>query len=312
MKVYTTDKIRNIALLGHGGSGKTSLVEAMANIAGMTSRMGRVDDGNTISDYDKEEQKRKFSISTSVIPIEYTDKEDGQIKINLLDTPGYFDFVGEVEEAVGAADGAVIVVSAKDGVQVGTEKSWNRCEDKGLPRIIYLSEMDFSDTEYPGIIESLHNLYGNRVAPIHVQIKDGGKFTGYVDVVAGKAYMFGDKGKVTEAEVPESLSGDVETYHDALMESVAETSEEFMERYFGGDEFTLFLQCGEGDVLPDQFVESIRSALKERQQKEQLPYDLNISVGYDSLRDRNDTLAAALVRADQKLYEYKRAAKIGR
>ncbi len=234
MQVYNTDSIRNVAILGHGGSGKTTLTEAMAFLTGVTTRMGTVTDGNTISDYDKEEQKRKFSISTSVVPVEWN-----KVKINLLDTPGYFDFVGEVEEAVGAADGAVIVVSAKDGVQVGTEKSWNRCEDKGLPRIIYLSEMDFSDTDYPGIIESLHNLYGNRVAPIHVPIKDGGKFTGYVDVVAGKAYMFGDKGKVTEAEVPESLSGDVETYHDALMESVAETSEEFMERYFGGDEFTL-------------------------------------------------------------------------
>lgn len=118
MNVYTTDKIRNVVLLGHGGAGKTSLVEAMAYLSGITTRMGKIDDGNTMSDYSKEEHKRKFSISTSVIPIIWDDQ-----KINILDTPGYFDFVGEVEEAVGAADAAIIVVSGKSGVEVGTEKT---------------------------------------------------------------------------------------------------------------------------------------------------------------------------------------------
>jgi len=119
MNIYTTDKIRNVVLLGHGGAGKTSLVEAMAYLSGITSRMGKVVDKNTISDYGKEEQKRQISISTSVVPIEW----DG-CKINVLDTPGYFDFVGEVEEAVSAADAAIIVVSGKSGVEVGTQKAW--------------------------------------------------------------------------------------------------------------------------------------------------------------------------------------------
>ena len=122
MNTYTTDKIRNVVLLGHGGCGKTSLAEAMAFVSGYTTRLGKVTDGNTISDYDKEEIKRKFSISTSVVPVEWQG-----YKINLLDTPGYFDFVGEVEEAVAAADAAVIVVSGKAGVEVGTEKAWELC-----------------------------------------------------------------------------------------------------------------------------------------------------------------------------------------
>ena len=128
MNVYTTDKIRNVVLLGHGGSGKTTMVEAMAYLSGITNRMGTVTDGNTISDYDKEEIKRGFSISTSVVPIEWRDT-----KINLLDTPGFFDFVGEVEEAAAAADAAIIVVNGKEGVEVGTQKAWDICEKYNLP-----------------------------------------------------------------------------------------------------------------------------------------------------------------------------------
>ena len=136
MKVYRTDEIRNVVLLGHGGSGKTSLVEAMLYVSGATNRMGKIADSNTVSDFDKEEQKRGFSIGTSLIPIEWE-----KAKINILDTPGYFDFVGEVEEAVSAADAAVIVVSGKAGVQVGTEKAWELCDKYNLPRMIYVTEM---------------------------------------------------------------------------------------------------------------------------------------------------------------------------
>lgn len=129
MDVFRTDRIRNVVLLGHGGAGKTTLAEAMAYLAGMTSRLGRVEDGNTVSDYDKEEIKRHFSITTSLIPVPWD-----KMKVNVLDTPGYFDFVGEVEEAVSAADAAIIVVSGKAGVQVGTQKAWNLCEKYKLPR----------------------------------------------------------------------------------------------------------------------------------------------------------------------------------
>ena len=150
MNVYTGDKIRNVVLLGHGGCGKTTLVEAMAYLSGVTTRMGKVSDGNTISDYDKEEQKRQFSISTSVIPIEW----EGN-KINVFDTPGYFDFVGEVEEAVAAAAGAIIVVNGKAGIEVGTEKAWEMCDKYNLPRIIFVTDMDVDNASYRKIVEDL-------------------------------------------------------------------------------------------------------------------------------------------------------------
>ena len=149
MYVYTTDQIRNVVVLGHGGCGKTSLVEAMAHVSGLTSRIGKVSDGNTLSDYDKEEIKRKFSISTSVVPIVWN-----EVKINFLDTPGYFDFIGEVEEAVAAADAAIIVVSGKSGVEVGTQKAWDLCEKYNLPRMFFISEMDVDNASFREVVET--------------------------------------------------------------------------------------------------------------------------------------------------------------
>ncbi|MDO4620185.1 MAG: elongation factor G [Lachnospiraceae bacterium] len=233
MNVFRTDRVRNVVLLGHGGAGKTTLAEAMAYLSGVTSRMGTVTDGNTISDYDKEEIKRKFSISTSVIPVE-VDK----VKINLLDTPGFFDFVGEVEEAVGVADAAIIVVSGKSGVQVGTEKAWNYCEERNIPRMIFVTEMDNDDVSYREVVEKLQELFGKKIAPLHMPIREDGKFVGYVNIVKQAGRRFIDKDKKEECPVPDYLEEYLENYHEALMESVAETSEEYMERYFGGDEFT--------------------------------------------------------------------------
>lgn len=149
MNVYTSDKIRNVVLLGHGGCGKTTLVESMAYLSGITTRMGKTSDGNTISDYDKEEQKRQFSIATSVIPIEWKG-----CKLNFLDTPGYFDFVGEVEEAVGAAAGAIIVVSGKAGLEVGAEKAWDLCEKYNLPRMFFITDMDVDNANYENVVVS--------------------------------------------------------------------------------------------------------------------------------------------------------------
>ena len=161
MNVYTTDKIRNVVLLGHGGCGKTSLVEAMAYLSGITSRMGKVSDGNTVSDFGKEEQKRQISISTSVVPIEW----EG-VKINILDTPGFFDFVGEAEEAVSAADAAIIVVSGKAGMEVGTEKAWEICEKYKLPRFIFVTDMDVDNSSFRQVVEDKTAAYGKKKAPI--------------------------------------------------------------------------------------------------------------------------------------------------
>lgn len=232
MNVYTTDKIRNVVLLGHGGAGKTSLAEAMAYLAGLTSRMGKVTDGNTVSDFGKEEQKRKFSISTSVVPLEWEN-----VKINILDTPGYFDFVGEVEEAVSAADAAVIVVSGKAGVEVGTEKAWDLCEKYKLPRMIFVTDMDLDNASYRQVVEDMTDKYGKKMAPFHLPIRENEKFVGYINVISETGHRWKDK-EVIDCEIPEYSKPNLQICRDTLMESVAETSEEFMDRYFAGDTFS--------------------------------------------------------------------------
>ncbi len=251
MNIYTTDKIRNVVLLGHGGAGKTSLVEAMAYLSGITSRMGKVTDGNTISDFNKEEIKRTFSISTSMIPIEW----EG-IKINILDTPGYFDFVGEVEEAVSAADAAIIVVSGKSGVEVGTEKAWEICDKYKLPRMVFVTGMDVDNASYKNVIEKLTELYGKKIAPFHLPIRENENFVGYINVIQGNANRWVGK-NVVECAVPEYSKANLELYKGVLMEAVAETSEEFMERYFAGESFSeaeiraaLRTNISEGSIVP--------------------------------------------------------------
>ena len=232
MKVYTTDKIRNVVLLGHGGSGKTTLAESFGYITGLTSRMGTVADGNTLSDYSKEEQKRGFSISASVIPVEWDD-----VKINIIDTPGYFDFVGEVEEAVSAAGAAIIVVNGRSGVEVGTKKAWDLCEKYKLPRIIYVSNMDVDNASYRQVVEDLTALYGKKIAPFHLPIRKDEELVGYVNVVSEQGQMWQGK-EVVPCDVPDYNKPYLEQYRETLMEAVAETSEEMMDRYFAGEKFS--------------------------------------------------------------------------
>ena len=252
MKVFTTDRIRNVVLLGHGGCGKTSLAEAMAYTAGVTKRLGVVSEGNTISDYDKEEQKRLFSIHTSVIPITWND-----IKINLLDTPGYFDFVGEVEEAASAADAAIIIVSGRAGIETGTKKAWELCEKYKLPRMIFVTDMDIDSASYRQVVEDLQALYGKKIAPFHLPIRENGQFVGYVNVIQQKAKRWNDKGGVDKVDVPDYSMENLGICREALMEAVAETSEEFMDRYFNGDEFSedeirqaLHVNVVDGSIIP--------------------------------------------------------------
>lgn len=252
MKVYRTDEIRNVVLLGHGGSGKTSLAEAMAYVSGATSRMGKIADGNTISDFDKEEQKREFSISTSLVPIEWE-----KAKINILDTPGYFDFVGEVEEAVSAADAAVIVVSGKAGVEVGTEKAWELCDKYKLPRMVYVTEMDVDDASFRQVVQDLTERYGKVIAPHFQPIRENEKLVGYVNVIKNAARRYTGVGQREECVIPEYCKPNLEIYRDKLLEAVAETSEAFMERYFEGDEFSveeirsaMRTEVMDGDIVP--------------------------------------------------------------
>jgi elongation factor G len=223
MNVYTTEKIRNVVLLGHSGCGKTSLVEAMAYLAGQTTRMGTVADGSTISDFDKEEIKRQFSIHTSVVPIEWDN-----VKINILDTPGFFDFVGEVEEAVSAADAAIIVVSGKAGIQTGTKRAWEICEKYKLPRMIFVTDMDIDNASFKDVVLKLQELYGKKIAPFHLPIRENEKFVGYVNVIQQRAKRWNESGGVDKFDVPEYSKENLGICREALVEAVAETSEEFM------------------------------------------------------------------------------------
>lgn len=230
---YSTQNIRNVCLLGHGGNGKTSLAESMLYLTGGTDRLGRPADGNTVCDYDPEEIRRQFSISTAVAPVEYKG-----CKINILDTPGYFDFTGEVQEALRVADAAVIVCSAKGGISVGAEKAWKYCEQHKLPRILYISKTDEDNSDYNSAFESLRARFGKNIAPVVAPIWDESKkVIGIIDVLNKRAYEI-VKGQRNEIPVPENKQDVVEELYTALTESVAETSEEFMERFFGGEEFT--------------------------------------------------------------------------
>ena len=251
MKLYDTSNIKNFCLLGHGNAGKTSLAEAMLYTSGNTDRLGRTADGNTVMDFDPEEIKRKFSISTALASCEWNG-----VKFNILDTPGYFDFVGEVQEAVRVADAAVIVLSGKSGLTVGAEKAWKYCEDKKLPRLIFINKVDDERVNYQQVLQQLKDKYGKKIAPFQLPMREGDKITGFVNIVEREARKF-DGSRTVTAETPEELKGELEGLREMICEAVAETSEELMDKYFSGEEFTLpemyaALRQGvaEGDIVP--------------------------------------------------------------
>ncbi len=233
MNIYSSEQIRNVVLLGHGGAGKTTLVEAMAHVDGIVKRQGAVTDGNTISDFDKEEIKRGFSISTSCIPIEWQD-----CKINLLDAPGYFDFVGEAKEATRVADSAVIVVSGKSGVEVGTEKAWEYADEMEIPRIVFVTDMDDDNASYKTALEQMKDIFGKSIAPFQVPIREGEHFVGFVNVVKMEGRRF-VKDHTEPCDIPEDLADEVAEIREMILEAVAESDEELMEKYFAGETFTL-------------------------------------------------------------------------
>ena len=230
---YSVQNIRNVCLLGHSGSGKTALTESLLYMTGAIDRMGKAADGNTVCDYDPEEIKRQISISTSVAPLEYKG-----CKINVLDTPGAFDFAGEVMEALTVADAAIIVCSAKDGISVGLEKAWKYCEERDMPRFIYISKTDEENSDYNATFDALRERFGNKIAPLVVPIWDDNKrVTGIIDVLNKRAYEM-QNGKRVEIDIPEGKDEVITEFNDALKESVAETSEEFMDKFFSGEDFT--------------------------------------------------------------------------
>ena len=231
--MYTANSIRNVCLLGHSGSGKTALAESLLYMTGVIDRIGKNADGNTVCDYDPEEIRRNISISSALVPLDYKGA-----RINLLDTPGGFDFSGAVVEALRAADAAIIVCSAKDGITVGFEKAWKYCRERNMPCFIYISKVDEDNSDYNATFNALRERYGNRIAPLVVPIWDGNKkVTGIIDVLNKRAYEMQNLKRV-EIEVPEGKDEVITEFNDALKESVAETSEDLMDKFFGGEDFT--------------------------------------------------------------------------
>ena len=247
MATFPVNKIRNVCIMGHGGDGKTSLVESLLYIAGVTDRVGKVPEGNTVCDFDPEEVKRQFSISTAVAPLTW-----GDCKVNLLDTPGFFDFENEAEQALRVADAALIVATGKSGPGVGTEKAWARAEARKTPRMFYISKIDEENSDYYNALHHLQKLFGISVCPIVVPIFEGNRETaGIVDCVTRKAYKMNGTKRV-EVEIPANMVERVDQHRAALCENVAELSEELMERFFAGEEFS-----------DDELIAGIRQGVRE-------------------------------------------------
>ncbi|MFQ5856182.1 MAG: elongation factor G [Anaerolineae bacterium] len=258
MKQYSAGQLRNVVLLGHSGSGKTSLAETMLFDTGAINRMGRVEDGTTVADFDEEEHRRSISINTAVVPVEWNG-----YKINVLDAPGFMDFLGDVKGAMAVADGAVIVVDASAGVEVGTELVWGYCDEVSLPRLIFVNKLDRENVRFERVLEQLEAAFNASFVPIQVPIGQGGGFEGVVDLVSMKAYT-GD-GKAGD-DIPDAVMDEVDSYRRRMMESAAESDDELIMKYLDGeelsaDEIKLGFQAGValGSVVPVLFGSATRN-----------------------------------------------------
>jgi elongation factor G len=243
MKEYQTDQIRNVVVLGHGGTGKTSLSEAALFAAGAVNRLGRVDDGNTTSDYDPDEIRRQISISLSLLPCEWNGH-----KINIIDTPGYADFLGEVKEGVRAADAALLVVDAVAGVEVGTDLAWGYADEQALPRLIFINRMDRENADFAGAVGQVQERFGKHCIPLQVPIGAQDTFEGVVDVLEMQAFS-GDRAE--PGDIPDSLQADVSRYREQLIEAVAETDDDLITKYLEGEELT-----------PDELRAGLRAGIR--------------------------------------------------
>ncbi len=231
MAKFDTKQIRNVALLGHGGCGKTSLAEAMLYIAGDTDRLGKIADGNTVCDYDPEEISRGFSLSATVANFVWKDA-----KINLIDTPGYLDFAGEVAQATRVADSAIIVMDAKAGIEVGTELAWDYATDAGIPKAFFINKFDDNEARFNRVLDQLHERFGKTVCPLTIPMVKDGVVVGAIDLIDQTAHVFDKNGRHSVEIIPEESKEATEKYRDMLMEAVASTDEELMMKYFEGEE----------------------------------------------------------------------------
>ncbi|MCX7912733.1 MAG: GTP-binding protein, partial [Dehalococcoidales bacterium] len=246
MPNYGLDKIRNTVLLSHGGAGKTSVSEAMLFNAGLISRMGRVDEGSTVSDYDPDEIKRKISINLSLIPFEWRG-----VKVNVIDAPGYADFVGEVRAAIHVVESAVIVVCAASGVEVGTEMVWGYCDEAKLPRIVFVSKMDRENADFGKCLNELKSKLSSKCVPLQIPIGAHTSFQGVVDLLSMKAYT-GSGAQAKEGEIPAALKEQANGYREKLVEAIAEVDDTLIEKYLGGE-----------TISPEELTRTLRRAVLE-------------------------------------------------
>jgi elongation factor G len=229
MKVYSAERIRNVALISHVGAGKTSLIDAALYDSGAATRQGKVDEGSSLADVEPDELKRRMSLHTRVLPVEWKDT-----KINLIDTPGYADFVGEVKAGLRVADAALVVVTAEKGVEVGTELTWQYADERKLPRMVLVNKLDRENTSFEQALESLRTQFGNRVVPLQIPIGEQAGFRGVVDLLTQKAFTF-EGNKVQEIPLPSDLQDHVSTYREQLIEAAVESDDTVMEKFLEGE-----------------------------------------------------------------------------
>ena len=268
MKDYKTNKLRNLALVGHSGAGKTSLTESLLYFTKAINRVGKVADGNTVSDYEKQEIKRKISIQTSIIPVEYKD-----YKVNFIDAPGFFDFEGEVLNALRASESALFVIDGENGIEVGTEKYWKYTENISLPRIIFVNKLDKENAKLNQVVSDLHIDFSKKIIPLTLTLGEGENFEGLIDVIGKKAFKYVD-GKVEEVEIPEIRVEEVNAVYEEIQEVVAESDDELMDKYFSGESFT-----------EEEFKEGFRKAIINGNAVPLVAGSLEKNIGLDLLMD---------------------------
>jgi elongation factor G len=247
MKTYDANEIRNVLLVGHGGAGKTTLLEAMLFASGASTRMGKVEDGNTASDFEPEETKKGISVSLAMAPVEWNG-----VKINVLDAPGYADFVGDVRSAIRAVDAVLLVVSAVDGVEVQTEVAWELAVEAGLPRAILINKLDRERASFERTLEELVQAFGTQVAPLELPLGEEHEFEGVADLLSRKAYRYGSGPSATEGEWPDDISGKADPFREKLMEAVAESDDTLIEKYLE-----------EGELSEDEVIHGVKNGFAE-------------------------------------------------
>ena len=235
MKTFTTANIRNVALVGHGGAGKTSLAEALLLAAGAIPRLGKVEDGSTVCDFDPEEQRRRISVSLALAPFEFEGR-----KVNLLDAPGYADFVGDVAAALQAADLALFVVSAVEGVEVQTEIAWKLAEALGIPRAIFVNKLDRERASFSRTLDQLKERFGAGVAPLHLPIGEEAAFNGVVELLDDNAVTYSGGSPIgAHGDIPAEMEGEEHAIHDSLVEGIVIGDDDMMERYLGDEKIDI-------------------------------------------------------------------------